>query len=139
MDNRLENPAPIPADELKEIEQAIALGNWRKAKSAQYQGALAHEYHMSFDGYKTFETLRKAIAQYGFDGWFGKIKHRYLWVGEYKYWHYETVLNREHKATTLSRIAKDEERIAKKQAAEDEKERLRLEEEARKPKQNPLF
>lgn len=106
MDNTLQNPKAVDEEVIRELLHVVERGNWRRATSAQYQGDLAHEYHLAKDDVNVFDTLKKAIARWGYDAMFGKIPHRYLWIGDYKYWAYDTLVNREHRGVAQGRIQK---------------------------------
>ena len=111
MDNTIENPVPIPDDVLPTLRETVAKAKWRTAKSAQYQGALAHQYHILRDGHEVCIALVMAIRKYGYEAPFGKKMFKYLWIDEYKYWEYDgDLVNREHRSTTQGRIAADAEK-----------------------------
>lgn len=100
---RLETPK-IPPQELAELQRLIASVAWRD--STTYPPDMQHAYILKKDVPAVFGTLKHAIQEYGFHDEFAGQAHTYLVIGDYKYWAYDTVLNREHKQLTLDRQAK---------------------------------
>lgn len=67
---------------------------WRKSKN--YKPPFDHEYFLIKDNVEAFRFMKRVITARGFDAMFlGKYKTRYFVVDGYRYWAYETVLNRD--------------------------------------------
>lgn len=82
-----QNSAEIPLEELERLERLIAGAVWIKTK--KYPERMAHEYVMKKDFPQVFDALNIAIARYGFEDQFYSQRHRYVWIGEWKYWSFE--------------------------------------------------
>lgn len=100
-----QNTIEIPAEELERLERLIREATWIKTK--RYPEHMAHEYVMKKDFPECFDALNVAIARYGYDDNFFSQRHRYVWIGDWKYWSYQILCNREHRQKTIDREAKD--------------------------------
>ncbi len=96
----LETPR-IPPQALAELERLIASVKWRD--STTYPPDMQHAYILKKDVPQVFAALQSAIEQYGYQDTFAGQPHLYLVIGQYKYWSYDTVLNREDIQLTLAR------------------------------------
>ena len=96
--------ANIPPEELGELEGLIASVKWRD--STTYKADMQHAYILKKDVPVAFATLKEAIEKYGYTDYFAGKPQVYLVIGEYKYWSYEIVLNREDVQLTLARQTK---------------------------------
>ena len=103
--NRLEG-ANIPPGELAELEQLVSSVSWRE--STTYPPDMQHAYILKKNVPEVFESLKRAIEQYGFMDEFAGQPHIYLVIGQFKYWAYDTVLNREDVQLTLNRQAREQ-------------------------------
>lgn len=127
--------ADIPPDTLKWLENHIAAARWQTAKAANYPPELMHSYTMKHFDEKSRSAcaaLFKAIDEYGFDDDFFGQPHKYLIIGEYKYWHYIEIVNREPKNLAELRLQLRDQKKAEKAA-------LKEAEDAKKPKQQSMF
>ncbi len=97
---RLETPG-IPPQVLSELERLVASVRWRD--STTYPPDMQHAYILKKDVPEVFAALKSAIQEYGFDDTFAGQPHVYLVIGQYKYWAYDTVLNREDVQLTIAR------------------------------------
>ncbi len=93
--------AQIPPGILSELERRINSVKWRD--STTYPAHMQHAYILSKDVPEVFAALKHAINLYGYEDQFAGQVHTYLVIGQYKYWAYDTVLNREHIQLTLDR------------------------------------
>jgi hypothetical protein len=95
--------ADIPSEALAELERVVASVKWRE--STTYPPEMQHAYILRKDVPEAFAALEAAIAKYGFMDEFAGRPQVYLVMGRYKYWAYDTVLNREDVQLTLARQA----------------------------------
>ena len=93
--------AELPPATLAALERLAASVKWRD--STTYPAHMQHAYILSKDVPQDFAALKQAINQYGYQDQFAGQIHTYLVIGQYKYWAYDTVLNREHIQLTLDR------------------------------------
>jgi hypothetical protein len=63
---------------------------WRKTTYIR-----PHEYFMREDFPDLYDQLKRAVADHGYEGYFYHTPFRYLNLGAYKYWVYDTLINRE--------------------------------------------
>jgi len=139
--NKIEEPN-IPEAELAQLVRLINDARWQTAKAVNYPPELMHQYtmlHFDEESRQACYRLFKAIDDYGFDDDFFGQPHRYLIIGEYKYWHYETIVNREVKNLFELRLQLRDQKKAAKEAAKAEKAAALAEEEAKRPKQPELL
>jgi hypothetical protein len=54
-----------------------------------------HEYFLRKDHPSVYDLLQQAVAEHGCDAHFYRSLFRYLNLGDYKYWVYDTLINRE--------------------------------------------
>ena len=80
---------PDNEDELLEM---ILNQPWTFAKTYVNKGP--HEYFLRVDNEALYDALVEAIAEYGRDDYYFKHKYRYVDIGGYYYWHYQTLVNR---------------------------------------------
>jgi hypothetical protein len=66
---------------------------WRKTTT--YPPHLEHEYILREKYPELFQLLSNAIDQYGYDESFYSKTYRYLTLDGYRYWHFDTLVNRE--------------------------------------------
>jgi len=100
---KLESPN-LPPHTVIDLERIIASVKWRE--STTYPPDMQHAYILKNDVPVVFDALKRAINEYGFLDEFAGQPHTYLVIGSYKYWAYDTVLNREHVQLTLDRQTK---------------------------------
>ena len=115
---------------------------WKTALAKNYPPELMHQYVMTHFGQAeraAYYGLSAAIDNYGFDDDFFGHPHRYLIIGDYKYWHYDMIVNREVKNLFELRLQLRDQKKAVKEAEKAEKEAFAAAEEARKPKQAEMF
>lgn len=79
----------IPPDELAELVAMIEAGSWHVTDYIA-----KHSYITIHKQPELFRKLADAIDKYGYNAKFFKTTYRYLNIGEYRYWHYQIVLNR---------------------------------------------
>lgn len=96
----LETPS-IPPPTLADLERLVASVKWRD--STTYPADMKHAYILKKDVPDVFVALQSAIQQYGYQDKFAGQLHTYLVIGQYKYWSYDTVLNREDIQLTIDR------------------------------------
>jgi len=72
-----------------ELEQEIAKSYWRKTNYIQ-----PHEYMMAKDNPELFAELKRLIQEGGYEAEFMGKAYRYVNIGKYKYWAYDTLVNR---------------------------------------------
>lgn len=106
MPTMLQNSKPIPADVLDHLNDVIAKSYWRD--STTYPDHMQHSYCLQDKHPETVYLLKQAILEYGFDAPFYSKTYRYLIIGDYKYWAYETLVNREVLELTKAREEKQE-------------------------------
>ncbi|MDP1624452.1 MAG: hypothetical protein Q8L64_01655 [bacterium] len=66
---------------------------WRKTTT--YPPHLEHEYILSEKYPESFQLLSNAIDQYGYEESFYSKIYRYLNLDGFRYWHFDTLVNRE--------------------------------------------
>lgn len=66
---------------------------WRKTTT--YPPHLEHEYILRENYPELFQLFSNAIDQYGYDESFYSKTYRYLTLDDYRYWHFDTLVNRE--------------------------------------------
>ncbi|HAV76277.1 MAG TPA: hypothetical protein DCX53_02885 [Anaerolineae bacterium] len=66
---------------------------WRKTTT--YPPHLEHEYILIEKQPELVLMLCKAIDEYGYDEIFYSKTYRYLTLGNFRYWHFDTLVNRE--------------------------------------------
>jgi hypothetical protein len=66
---------------------------WRKTTT--YPSHLEHEYVLQEKYPELFQSLSNAIDKYGYDESFYSKTYRYLILDDYRYWHFDTLVNRE--------------------------------------------
>jgi hypothetical protein len=54
-----------------------------------------HEYFLRKEHPGLYDLLKQAVAEHGYDASFYGTRFRYLNLGDYKYWVYDTLINRE--------------------------------------------
>lgn len=98
-----ENTLEIPQTELDTLTRLIDAGSWIKTKT--YPDHMAHEYAMKVANEELFAALNVAIAKYGYEEKFYSKTYRYVWIGDWKYWSYLILVNRERRQLTIDREA----------------------------------
>lgn len=78
---------------MKELENRLQKQPFTFAKT--YAKTAPHEYIVKGQNPELFDDVKAAIKEHGYNAKFGKWTYRYLNIGEYKYWAFQTVLNRE--------------------------------------------
>jgi len=101
----LANSKPIPRDELRMLNALISEAKWRDTTT--YPAHMQHAYILKKDYPALMEALVNAIREYGFDMQFYGTTYRYLIIGEFKYWAFQTLVNREN-----LKLSDNEERYA---------------------------
>jgi len=87
------NNSHIP-DELRvELLYLCNSVEWRKTTT--YPPHLEHEYILIEKQPELVKKLSNAIDEYGYDEVFYSKTYRYLTLENYRYWHFETLVNRE--------------------------------------------
>lgn len=80
----------------KDLEKGIKDQYWRNAKT--YGKIAPHEYFLQEWNEKLFAALSEIISKEGKEEFFKlgatKYKYRYFYLGQYRYWAIEDVLNR---------------------------------------------
>jgi len=109
----------------------VAKGKWRKAKSENYPPELMHEYIMFMWDTPVVNALAHAIDVHGYEDDFFGQPHRYLILGEYKYWYYMnkektqvTIINREDKYLGQKRYELAQQKKSEKEKKKDEQPNL---------------
>lgn len=74
------------------LPQDIKAQEWTFAKT--YAKTAPHEYFLYHQNPELFKALVDKIAQSGVDEYFYKRKFTYLYLGKYKYWRMDSVMNR---------------------------------------------
>jgi hypothetical protein len=82
-----EAPMSIEVDLAQEAAEAIS---WTKTNYIR-----PHEYFLRKDHLALYDQLKRAVDDHGYDAYFYRTPFRYLDLGEYKYWVYDTLINRE--------------------------------------------
>jgi hypothetical protein len=85
--------SPFPDDLRISLLHLCNSAEWRKTTT--YPPHLEHEYVLREKYPKLFEMLSNAIDQYGYDESFYSKTYRYLTLDGYRYWHFDTLVNRE--------------------------------------------
>ena len=92
-----------------ELTAAIGAQRWKTAKT--YANTAPHEYIVKKWNPTVWDALAAAIDRYGIDQEFRLFKsrntYRYLYIGDYRYWHYEIILNRARADQSLSLHTED--------------------------------
>jgi hypothetical protein len=81
------NPVPLPAD-LETARQSAEAISWTHTTYIR-----PHEYFLRKDHPEAYDLLHQAVTEHGYDAYFYRSPFRYLDLGEYKYWVYETLIN----------------------------------------------
>jgi hypothetical protein len=79
-----------PSDSLDTLRTSVEAITWTKTTYIR-----PHEYFLRDDHPDVYGPLRQAIVEHGYDAYFYRAPFRYLDLGEYKYWAYDTLINRE--------------------------------------------
>ncbi len=100
----------IPNAEMEaELIKVIEAQRWKTAKT--YAKTAPHAYIVKKWNPKVWDALAAAIDRYGVDQEFRLFKsvntYRYLYIGDYRYWHYEIILNRTRADQSLSLHTED--------------------------------
>ena len=74
------------------LVQDIKAQKWTYAKT--YAKTAPHEYFLHHQNPELFKALAAKIERSGVDEAFYSRTFRYLYLGAYKYWRYDNVLNR---------------------------------------------
>ena len=74
---------------MKKLETMIDSINWTATEYCS-----PHEYFRRDQNPAAFDYMCSLIDTYGKDEKFYKTTYRYLYVGEWKYWHFQIILNR---------------------------------------------
>lgn len=77
----------------EELDRALEEQEWTGAKT--YADTHPHWYFLRTENTRLFWELKFRIAEEGVDGYFYQTKFRYYYRGEYKYWGYDLVMNRD--------------------------------------------
>jgi hypothetical protein len=77
-------------DELDLVQKYVEAITWRKTTYIR-----PHEYFMRHDQSEVYDLLKRAIDEHGYDAFFYQTIFRYLDLGDFKYWAYDTLVNRE--------------------------------------------
>jgi hypothetical protein len=72
-----------------ELLQLINKAFWKKTNYIQ-----AHEYMLRKDYPEVYSALKEKIDKEGYEKEFLGKKYRYVNIGEYRYWAYDTLINR---------------------------------------------
>lgn len=80
---------PLPP-ELETAQQSAEAISWTHTTYIR-----PHEYFLRKDHPEAYDLLHRAVADHGYDAYFYRSPFRYLDLREYKYWVYETLINRE--------------------------------------------
>lgn len=81
------------------LRTLIAAVYW---KPATCQGKVPlHEYILKEKQPELYDRLAALIKTDGYDGYFFKVKFRYLDIDDYKYWAYDILINREKKTNMM--------------------------------------
>lgn len=83
----------IPAELYSLLLDLCNSAEWRKTTT--YPPHLEHEYVLQEKYPELFQMLSDAIDEYGYDEAFYKKIYCYLTLGNYRYWHFDTLVNRE--------------------------------------------
>lgn len=79
----------------KELKKQLNQQGWTFAKT--YAKTAPHEYFLKTQNEKLFLELRKRITKLGKNEKFYKSTFRYYYHGDYKYWAYDELINRDNK------------------------------------------
>ena len=92
----------IPIHLKEELKKRCAEVAWKPTTT--YPDHMAHAYILQKDEPELCQALADAIDAYGYDKPFYSKTYRYLELGDgYKYWAYDTLVNREDLALTRAR------------------------------------
>ena len=83
----------IPAEFYSSLLDLCKSVEWRKTTT--YPSDLEHEYILREKYPELFQMLSNAIDEYGYDEAFYSKKYRYLTLENHRYWHFDTLVNRE--------------------------------------------
>lgn len=103
-ENLLQNSKEIPEEELLKLNSLIQSAKWRNTST--YPDHMAHSYTLRADFPEAYQALKDAIVEYGFNAMFFTQENRYLIIGNYKYWAYDTLVNRETLDKSINRMGK---------------------------------
>jgi len=78
---------------IERLRELIGQAKWTKAKT--YKPPFDHEYVVMKNYPELCALLKHAIDKFGYDKDFLGQPHRYVDVDGYRYWHYQTVYNRD--------------------------------------------
>jgi hypothetical protein len=87
------NDSLIPDEVRVSLVNLCGSAEWRKTTT--YPPHLEHEYILREKYPELFQLLSNAIDQYGYDESFYSKTYRYLTLDGYRYWHFDTLVNRE--------------------------------------------
>lgn len=82
----------------REFEEKLKKQKWIFAKT--YAKTAPHEYFLKIQNEELFLELKRRIEKLGIDEKFYKTTFRYYYHGEYKYWCYDDLVNRDKKNKT---------------------------------------
>lgn len=94
-------PAPVTPEDIaavthEQLEEMCNQQKWKWAKT--YAKFAPHEYFLKPMNYLLFKALKRFIAEEGVEEEFriySTVKmYKYYYVGDYKYWGYDLVMNR---------------------------------------------
>ena len=87
------NNSPLPDELCTSLLHLCNSAEWRK--TTIYPPHLEHEYVLREKYPELFQSLSDAIDKYGYDESFYSKTYRYLTLDGYRYWHFDTLVNRE--------------------------------------------
>lgn len=87
------NDSLIPDELRASLVNHCGSAEWRKTTT--YPPHLEHEYVLREKYPELFQLLSHAIDEYGYDESFYSKTYRYLTLDDYRYWHFDTLVNRE--------------------------------------------
>lgn len=87
------NDSLIPDEVHSSLVNLCSSAEWRKTTT--YPLHLEHEYVLREKYPELYQLLSDAINRYGYDESFYSKTYRYLILDGYRYWHFDTLINRE--------------------------------------------
>lgn len=87
------NNSHLPDELSASLLNLCISAEWRKTTT--YPPHLEHEYVLQEKYPELFQMLSNAIDEYGYDESFYSKTYRYLTLDGYRYWHFDTLVNRE--------------------------------------------
>ena len=87
------NDSLVPVSLFPSLLDLCNSAEWRKTTT--YPPHLEHEYILIEKQPELVQMLCAAIDEFGYDEVFYSRTYRYLNLGDYRYWHFDTLVNRE--------------------------------------------